>query len=174
MGLIDALREGKEGAATALYRGYEPYVRAIVAKKIPQEDIDEVVQDVFIAAIVDTSWSSVRSIRPWLGGITRHKIADYFRKKKLPTVLLIEECMIDTLSPELLHEKKAMRERYVSALRSLSRRYQRVLRLRYEYGYTVDHIARHMFISHKCAESLLLRARRAFIITYETNEAGIR
>ena len=72
--------------------------------------------------------------------------------------------MKDTLDQKYL-EKKIER-----ILKDLPNDYALVIRLKYKEGYKVAEIARKIRLSTKATESLLFRARKAFIVTYEAYE----
>ena len=81
--LVDALRERDLSAAARLYDRYAPNVRGMVRRLLgPDTELDDVVQDVFIAAI--TSIGRLRdpaALKGWLLGIAVGKVRDNLRQR---------------------------------------------------------------------------------------------
>jgi len=100
-------------------------------------------------------------------GIAKHKITDYYRKKKLKTVLfsvnpIIEEIAEDALTPERDVLKNELKEEIKKTMTELREDYEKILRLKYIDNWKSSQIASLMKISVKAVESRLIRARRKF------------
>lgn len=136
------------------------------------EEIEEVVQDTFFAffeALRDFFGGS--SLKTYLYAIGRRKAIDVIRKKRVKRILFshLPSGFIESMSSIFLEDEL---DRYVLAqkietvLQSLPNDYMRVLRLKYWEDLPVADIAQTLRMSFKAAESLLFRARKAFIIEY--------
>src|SRR2546421_10741358 len=79
---IRAVTSGDEDAFARLYADYVRMVHAIVLGRVPREDVDDLVQDVFVAAYV-----RIRELRNpaafggWLATIARHRATDHLRHR---------------------------------------------------------------------------------------------
>lgn len=103
----------------------------------------------------------------WLCGIARHEIADFYRKKRLKTLLFshlpwLEDLATQALGPEQALLKKELSGQVRVTLANLDEKYQQVLRLKYYQGLTVVQIAQRLNETVKTVESRLFRARKAF------------
>lgn len=153
----------------SFYKKYYPGIRAFVAKKIDDEQIvEEIVQDVLLAA-----WESrgvfLGNCREfsWICGIAKHKVVDYFRKKKIKTILfsvspIFEEIADEALTPEKDCLKNELIAEVRKSLKRIKKNYKQILTLKYFKGLAVDEIAKLSGKSNKSVESMLGRARMAF------------
>ena len=159
----------KKELAEKIYREYGKRLRNFIAQKVsnPQE-IEEIFQETVIAAVDSFSlFSQKSSLFTWLGGIAKHEIADFYRKKKIKTILFshlpwLENLAHQALGPEQILLRKEFEERVKTTMASLGEGYQEVLRLKYYQGLTVIQIARRLNETFKAIESRLFRARKAF------------
>ncbi len=174
---VRAILAGEKGAAGGFYHKYERVIRRYLLVKLPsKEDAEEVLQDVFISAFDSMSlFRGESSVKTWLISIARHEVADFYRRRYVRRVVeqtrgLFEEVAAEIETPEFVYRKNAIKKRFEEALGVLSGRHREVLFLRYEMGMSVAEIAERLQIPFKATESLLFRARRAFIAAY--NEKG--
>lgn len=116
--LVEALREHDLAAAAALYDRYAPSVRGIARRLLGADtELDDVVQDVFIAAF--TSVHRLRDpsmLKSWLLGIAVGKVRDKLRKRwrrrwlsflpydELPDLPATESAA----APDIAHEVKSL------------------------------------------------------------------
>lgn len=168
---------GKPGAATRFYHQLAPRVKKYLSGRLPgHNEIDEVCQDVFLAALDSLAlYRGDSSIKTWIMAIARHEVADYYRKRYVrqaveKTSTLFEGMMADLGSPEFEMKKNSLRERFMKAYASLSQPYRDILSYRYELGMSVKEIAVKMEQPFKATESMLYRARLAFRLAYEQAE----
>ena len=91
--LVDRLRKGDEQAFDELYERYFKRITHYVAKRVDNRaDAEETVQEVFFN--VFSSIESFRGEAPfvaWIFGLTRHTIASRFKRKRHPTVPILDE-----------------------------------------------------------------------------------
>jgi len=151
------------------YKKYGKRIGYFVAKRIDDEGVaEELVNDIMLAAINSRPNFSGRSSEwSWVCAIAKHKIIDYYRKKKLKTILfsvspVFEEVADLALSPERDSLKNELKEEIKKTFKELSEGYGRILRLKYIEGFKVREIARKMEVSVKAVESRLFRARGEF------------
>lgn len=171
--LIKEVLLGKKGAATRFYRSYAPRLRRYLLAKLPEGEVEEILQDTFLAAFDSLAlYRGDCSVSTWLTSIARHEVADFYRKRYVRmavehTAPLLENIVSEVMSPEFVWEKRKVEEKFFSAYRRLSKQYQDVLSYRYELSMSVKEIAKRMEMSFKATESLLYRARLAFREAYE-------
>lgn len=171
--IIDAIINGDKRAVRTFYVTYSPKILSYLQKRLPRkEDAQEIMQDVFLDAL--DSLPLIRNkenILPYLYRVAHNKSVDFYRKKKIKSLLfsqfpLLEQLRNEVHEPEFIYEKQKIRERIEKAFQLLSEKYQIVLRLHYEEGMKVKEIAYKLRLSFKATESLLFRARQQFIKAY--------
>ncbi|MCL5435310.1 MAG: sigma-70 family RNA polymerase sigma factor, partial [Patescibacteria group bacterium] len=104
--------------------------------------------------------------------IAHNKTVDYYRKRKIKSILLSQVPYLDIVAaeinqPEFQFEKNKVKDKIESAFRSLPDIYRKILKLRYEEQMPVKQIAEVFNLSFKATESLLFRARQNFKLAYE-------
>jgi RNA polymerase sigma-70 factor, ECF subfamily len=78
---IRAVADGDREAFARLYAGYSRMVHAILLGRVPRRDVDDLVQDVFLAV-----FTRIRELRDpmafggWLAAIARNRATDYLRR----------------------------------------------------------------------------------------------
>lgn len=108
----------------------------------------------------------------WLYKIAHNKVVDYYRKKRIKTILLSQIPYLQLVDkevhePEFIFEKNKIRDKIEKVFSLLSWLHQRILQLHHERGVRLKEIAKTFHLSLKATESLLFRARRRFILIYE-------
>jgi RNA polymerase sigma-70 factor, ECF subfamily len=90
--VVRAVARGDRLAFEALYAGYARMVRAILLGRVPHRDVDDLLQDVFLAA-----YTRIHELRDaaafggWIATIARNRATDYLRQSRDH----------DALSPEM-------------------------------------------------------------------------
>jgi RNA polymerase sigma-70 factor, ECF subfamily len=85
---IRAAAAGDQDACARLYGGHVRMVHAILLGRVPRRDVDDLVQDVFVAA-----FTRLRELRDpaafggWLAAIARNRATDYLRHAREQTPL---------------------------------------------------------------------------------------
>jgi RNA polymerase sigma-70 factor (ECF subfamily) len=131
--------------------------------------VDDVVQDVFLAALNGlAAFQGQSSLRTWLIGIARHKIEDVYRQRlRLPEAL--DE--VDSVKEESLSAKMALDERIDTArvrekarhvLAQMPERYGLMLLWRYWEQRSTRDMAVAIGTTEKSVERMLARARARF------------
>lgn len=160
--------------AERFYRVYRPKLLAFVRSKIAHpHEAEDVVQDTLFAFLESLrDFHEECSISTYLFSICRHKIIDYYRKKKIKQIVFsrapeIEEVLSPLLSPEEALDAVLLKEKLQTTLQKLLPQYASILRARYILNMPVADIAKKLATTLKSAEMTLFRARKAFMKAYE-------
>jgi RNA polymerase sigma-70 factor (ECF subfamily) len=79
--LVEAARNGDRSAFGRLYELYARMVHGVLLAKVPVDEVDDLVQDVFIRALRRLSTlREAASFGPWLATIARNVANDYHRR----------------------------------------------------------------------------------------------
>jgi RNA polymerase sigma-70 factor, ECF subfamily len=79
--LVTSAREGDRAAFGRLYDRYGRLVHGILLARVPLPEVDDLVQEVFLAALRQLhALRDVSRFGAWLATITRNRANDYFRK----------------------------------------------------------------------------------------------
>lgn len=151
------------------YSKYYHSVRTFISKKIDDEDtVDELANDVIMAAYKALpTFNHQCSEFSFICSIAQHRVIDYYRKKKLKTVLfssnpVFEEIADKAIGPERDALKNELKEEIKKTFSEISEGSQKLLRLKYISGWKTGKIAKLLNISAKALESRLFRARKEF------------
>ena len=172
--LINKILQGDSEAIVAFYKTYSPQLYRYLRKKLPnKEDAEEVLNDIFLAAIDELAFFEKKSsIKTWFFKIARNKVVDFYRKRKIKSVLLSQAPFLEIIAneisqPEFQFEKNKICDRIDKAFHNISLQYQKILHLHYEDHMPVKELAIIFNLSFKATESLLFRARKSFRLAYE-------
>jgi RNA polymerase sigma-70 factor (ECF subfamily) len=168
------LRKDRKATAEFVSRYSDAVYGYVKHRLAPRGDlVDDLVQDVFLAALAGLSrFAGSSSLRAWLLGIARHKVEDYYRERLREPETLEGAAEADEptsegpLIDEVLDQQRAqMRTQQV--LRQLPEAYSLALLWRYWEGRSVREIAEATAKSEKAVERLLARARTRFRVLWE-------
>jgi RNA polymerase sigma-70 factor (ECF subfamily) len=141
------------------YRHALPLIYGFLVTRCSDPGIaEELCADAFLAAAtqVRAGRADIVSL-PWLFGVARHKLSDFYRRRDLLRRLLT------TLPPEPLMPDIAIAstrdDDLLEALRALPDAQRAAVLLRYQDDMTVEDVAGVLDVSVRAAESLLARAR---------------
>jgi RNA polymerase sigma-70 factor, ECF subfamily len=99
-GLVRAAAAGDRIAFGELYVRYARLVHGILLARVPPEEADDLVQDVFLSAMRQLrGLRTVAAFRGWLAAITRNRAMDYFRQTH-PQVPLEENMKLESQTPD--------------------------------------------------------------------------
>lgn len=159
------------------YNKYYQSVRGFVAKRIDDEGVaEELTNDIMMAAIKSLpNYDHRCSEFSWICSIAKHKIIDYYRKKKIKTVLfsvseVFEEVADKALNPERVSLETELRTEIKKTLKDLRAGYGDLLRLKYIDGMKINQIAEILKLSVKAVESRLIRAKKQFRLTWNYDQ----
>jgi RNA polymerase sigma-70 factor (ECF subfamily) len=137
-GLVRAAAAGDRAAFGELYVRYARLVHGILLARVPSEEADDLVQDVFLSAMRQLrGLRTVAAFRGWLAAIARNRAMDYFRQAR-PRVPLEEN---------MNHESRAPADEFdaleiLELIQRLPEAYREPMILRLVEGMTGPEIAR--------------------------------
>ncbi len=175
--IIEKIKKRDEKALFLFYQEYKKPLYNFILRSIKdKDDADEILQDSFfsfIEALRDFRGQS--SLKTFLYSIAKNKVIDKIRKKKIKRLLFshLPQGLIESMASILMDDeldKKILAKNIESVFSKLPNDYATVLRLKYKEGYKVAEIAELVKLSFKATESLIFRARKAFLIAYQTHE----
>lgn len=80
-----------QSAAAALFVEYEPRIRAYVAFRIRNDaDVDELVGEVFRRVVGSNPPAEPGASRAWLFRIAHNLVVDHYKRRRLPTIPLLD------------------------------------------------------------------------------------
>lgn len=171
--IVNRILKGDEKALRKFYRYFKPSLMTFISRRVDKkEDCEEILQDTLLASIEALRDFSFRSsLFTFVCAIAKHKIVDFYRKKKIKKIVFSQLPQAEFFFSTLFRPGEELDDKYVKAkikqtFAQIPRKYSRIIKLKYIYGYTVKEIARMLSISFKSAESRLFRARRAFARAY--------
>lgn len=171
--LIRNLLAGDEQELHSFYHDNRAKLYSFVYGRIPQKHIaEELTQDIFIHFLESArDFRFQSSIKTFLFAIARNKVIDYIRKKKVKQIFFshMPAFVVDSLVTVVLDEdldRTALQEKLEQVFSQLPHDYELVLRLKYIEDKSVRQIASQLVRTFKSTESLLFRARKAFIGVY--------
>ena len=133
-GLVERISAGDEDAFGELYDRYAPMAHGIVLSRVPRDEVDDIVQEVFISAYKNLgNLRDKNAIGAWLAMIARNKATEYYRRAK----------PADELSEDLTQKNDARTEanEIMAAIRTLPNTFKETLMLRLVEGMTGQEIA---------------------------------
>lgn len=168
--LVQKIIECSEQALHECISQYQKPLFLYILRQLGDKNLaEELVQDVFIdflEQLRDFRFQS--SLKTFLFTIARNKTIDVIRKKKIKKILFsalpsyIVEGLVKVRMDEDI-ERKELEQKIAHVMDSLPHDYQVILRLKYVEETSVKNIATKLSLPFKATESLLFRARKAFI-----------
>lgn len=175
--VLEALIKRDEKTLWRFYKDYKKPLLHFILKHLNDiNDAEEVLQDSFLAFVEGLrDFRRQSSLKTFLFAIAKNKIVDKLRKKKLKQILFsyIPQPIIESVASVFLDDdidKKILTQKIDAVLGKLPNDYALVLRLKYKEGYKVAEIAERIKLSLKATESLIFRARKAFVVAYRIHE----
>ncbi len=158
--LIQQFKDGKSDAFNAIYQRHLASVYNRVRYVVPEADVEDVTQEVFIAAFKSLpSFRGEAQFGTWLRTLTNHKVAEYYRrrnrKQEVPQAPLFEASGRSTEhAGKDVEEQIALRR----ALQQISEPYREVILLRFAEGLQFHEIAALTGQNLEATKSLFRRA----------------
>lgn len=174
--LLQALLQRNEKSFRYFYEKTRDPLLNYLQKYLDRDDAEEVLQDTYIAFIEGLrNFRGQSSLKTYIYSIGKRKAIDKLRRQKVRKILFsyLPESFVESLAKVFLKDdvdKRFLAYRIEKIFKKLPHDYALILRLKYSEGYSVIEIAKQTNVSFKTAESLLYRARKAFIKAYNTNE----
>ena len=132
--IVEAVRSGDRDSFGQLYDLYAPMVHGILVARVPYDEVDDLVQDVFLLA-----FKRIQSLREagafggWLAMIARNRAVDFHRRKKETEELSDDIARSSSIDPEAAEA--------LQLIRTLPEAYRETLVLRLVEGMTGPEIA---------------------------------
>jgi len=167
--LVKKILAGDQKAICEFYQHHQTRLQNYILGKISNpNDAEEILQDTFISTLNSLPNFNFRcSLFSFLCAIANHEIVDFYRRKKIKTVLFshfpfLETIASQALTPEDKALKNALKTEIKEVFKQLRPRYSKLLRLKYLKQFSVKEIAQKLKTTPKAIESALVRARQAF------------
>ncbi len=158
--LIQYFKEGRRDAFDHLYYRHLPKVYKRVRYVVPENDVEDVTQEIFIAALHSLpSFRGDSKFSTWLRTLTNHKVAEFYRKRTRK-----QEPLLSPLSDASAHTtggtSKTMEERvYLQrALQNMPDNYREIILLRFAEDMQFNEIAEMTNQNLEATKSLFRRA----------------
>lgn len=132
--LVERICAGEQEAFNEFYRRYAPMVHGIVLARVPRDEVEDIVQEVFISAYQKLgNLRDKHAVGAWLAMIARNNANEFYRRHK-PT---------EELPQDLSRRDNPQTEagEILAAIRSLPETYRETLVLRLVEGMTGPEIA---------------------------------
>ncbi len=175
--LVERMRRGDQQAFNVFFNTYATRLAAFAARRsaLDAAALEDVVQQTLIKAVRNLGgFRAEASLLTWLCQICRHQLADLrraaARRPALESLEQITESSATALPSSLLSLHDPLHDSSVDsearAVRQVANRlparYVQILELRFGDELTLPAIARILHLTDDAAESLLVRAKRAF------------
>lgn len=177
---MSVFKDEREQKFISVYHSYvnEIYQYVYLRTGMSKVLAEDITQDIFMDVYKGISgFKGLSSERTWIFKIARNKLNDFYRKQYSPKFEVVE---IDDHMTEYLDDpsqdiqelmiKSFEREKVRTCLNGLPEQYRIVLVLKYIDEKTVKEIAAIVEKSPKAIESILQRAKNAFIKSYTKYE----
>ncbi len=175
--ILDRLIHRDESVLTEFYSKHKNALLSFITKTINDEgEAEEIMQDVFLNFIEGLrDFREQSSLKTYLYSIAKHKIIDKLRRKKIRKIFFshIPSFIVDSFATVLLDDQldhDYVVQKIDKVLNHLPHDYARILRLKYVDGRSVKFIASEIQLPFKTTESMLFRARKAFVVAYKNYE----
>jgi RNA polymerase sigma-70 factor (ECF subfamily) len=158
--LIQQFKDGSKEAFDHLYHRHLPVVFKRVRYVIPENDVEDVTQEIFIAAMKSLpSFRGDSQFGTWLRTLTNHKVAEFYRKrarKQEPLVAPLSEASgkVEDNTQKSMEERIFMQK----ALHKLPDNYREIILLRFVEDMQFNEIAELMGQNLEATKSLYRRA----------------
>jgi RNA polymerase sigma-70 factor (family 1) len=160
--LVVALRNGDKTAFEVIYRRYVKDLYRFARSRVPNEEAEEIVHDVF-----ESLWSrkeklKIESLKHYLFTSTRYMVIRYFShatvKKKYAEHYRLFEMAYETMDPEQPRDPESIRTILLQNIGGLPERCQEAIRLRIRENLSNGEIASRMNINKRTVEVYIFRA----------------
>jgi RNA polymerase sigma-70 factor, ECF subfamily len=171
--IIEGILKGDEKSLRIFYRHYKRSLLTYIGARIADpHDVEEILQDTLFNTIEGLRDFAFRcSLFTFICSIANHKIIDFYRKKKVKSIIFsrafsLEQMLSTLFGPEDDLDEALLKQKIEATFSKIPPNYRKILKFKYVYGYSVEEIAGKLAISFKSAESHLFRARKAFVAAY--------
>jgi RNA polymerase sigma factor (sigma-70 family) len=173
--LVRSAQTGNQDAFVLLYEQYFPNIFARVRFKVPENDVEDVTQEIFIAVLKSLgSFKGQSKFSTWIWTITNRKIVDYYRanKSRLTEQDDYEEVVTRNLSNHTASVDSSQEDLVTiqHALGTLPQNYQDILLMRFVDEMPFNEIALQNGQSLDATKSLFRRSVAALAKRMEGND----
>ncbi len=152
--LVERVCAGDKGAFDEFYKKLSPMVHGIILSRVPRDEVDDIVQEVFITAYEKLhTLRDKNAVSPWIARIARNNAVEFYRRNK-PT---------EELSENLSHNNgnsKNEAQEILDAIRAMPETYRETLILRLVEGMTGPEIAEQTGLKHESVRVNLHRGMK--------------
>ena len=157
--LVERTKSGDVEALDTLVRAYFPKVYNRVHSLVPEADVEDVTQDIFLS-LVDSihSFRGNSAFGTWFHRIVMNKVADYHRKASRRREQLSEKQPPRSVNPwNAANDELIVKE----ALMELPEKHREVLLLKFSEGLSFAEIAEKLDLTYEASRSRYRRAVEA-------------
>jgi len=173
--LINQALTGEKSAYEKLFTEYADLLYVFILHYIKghREDAKDLWQETFIVAFENLhKFNAQSNFFTWLCGIARNKVSDYFRnkvKEENNKKDLLLQSFEYTAIPENQFVEDSKKLVVIESLAQINDKYRMLLIQKYIDNKSIEEISKNINKTYKATESLLCRARHAFVKTYTNN-----
>jgi RNA polymerase sigma-70 factor, ECF subfamily len=132
--LVRAVLEGERDRFARLYEMYAPMVHGVLLARVPRDEVDDLVQDIFLHALKKLhTLRDAAAFGPWIAMIARNRAMDFYRSSR-ETVEVTEQMAVAKTPNRTARE-------VLDLIRQLPDAYRETLVLRFVEGMTGPEIA---------------------------------
>lgn len=119
---VDLARAGDRFAFARLFERFAPMVHGVLLARAPRSDVDDLMQDVFVAALQKlASLRSTASLGPWLAALARNRAADHHRRGPM---------LVEVTDEVARADRRAEANQVLAVIQTLPEAYRETLVLR--------------------------------------------
>lgn len=172
--IVAGILSNDEPSLRAFYESHVSHITNFVRQRVSGEaDVEEIVQDTFLAtleALRDFTFACTLST--FMCSIAKRKVIDYYRKQSIRRMVLSKSSSLESVlsilaDPEKKLDNALLKDQIDIAFSKIKPLHQRILRMKYVEGRSVSEMATELAMSFKSVESMLFRARKAFVLAYD-------
>src|SRR5262249_19517918 len=132
--LVSEVLAGRHDRFARLYEMYAPMVHGILLARVPRDEVDDLVQDIFLHALRKlNTLRDASAFGPWMRMIARNRAMDFYRSSR-ETVEVTEQMAVEKPPSRTAKE-------ILDLIRNLPDAYRETLILRFVEGMTGPEIA---------------------------------
>lgn len=125
------------------------------------QDAKEIVQEALYRGFLNIDGINAKAFNSWLYKVAIHQYYDLCRKNnRFPQTQLEEFQLIDENYPEKMIIKNETQEEYEKVLNKLKPIEQKLIKMKYEEGYSYKEISEHLSLKESNVKTYLYRARK--------------
>lgn len=159
--LLHLLKEGDEGAFTALYRKYWFTLYKVAWRRMEHKDkAKDVVQDVFISLWNRRKELEIDCLEAWLLTAAKYQVLKRLSREKISADIALEDDIHvqDNSSTDERIRTKEYAADLEAIIRNLPHKRREIFLLRYEQSLTTSDIASRLNLTRKTVQNQLIRA----------------